>query len=118
MSRNSSDLPERPFKRLPFEADETPGDGMSEVEAKRRKEAALAETRELELARLKGEMINAADASHAWSEILTAVKSAMLSIPDEIAETLALMEDPRVVKQYLTRRIRRKLEDTVDGLNS
>jgi hypothetical protein len=53
-------------------------------EAQRRKEIALALTRELMLAKAKGEVVLLSDVQPAWARIVLGVRSAMLGIPSRL----------------------------------
>ncbi len=68
---------------------------ISETEARRRKEVALAELRELELRQRKGELLAASDVRDKWVTILTAVKTAVLRMPDKLAPQMAAAADVR-----------------------
>ena len=59
--------------------------GMTHAEAVRRKEAALAGIRELELAKLRGELLPAAEVQRADEAIWAALRDRMRSIPMSLA---------------------------------
>jgi hypothetical protein len=62
---------------------------ISANEARRRKETALAELRELELRQRRGELIEAADAVREWSSACAMVRTRLLALPDRVAASLA-----------------------------
>jgi hypothetical protein len=68
---------------------------VSATEARRRREVALAEMRELELAQKRGSLLPAASVRDKWVTILTAVKTAVLRLPDKLAPQMAAAADAR-----------------------
>ncbi len=58
-------------------------------EARRRKELALAEIREMERDKLRGALLPAADVRKVWAERLSALKDRVLMLPDRLAARLA-----------------------------
>lgn len=67
--------------------------GSSYDEARTRKVNAEAEIAELELAKLRGELVVAEDVVSAWENVLGAAKAKFLSIPTKAAPILAAEND-------------------------
>lgn len=63
--------------------------GSSYDEARTRKVNAEAEIAELELARVHGTLVVAADVVHAWEEVLGALKGKLMSIPTKAAPVVS-----------------------------
>ncbi|MGC4052925.1 MAG: hypothetical protein QM757_26655 [Paludibaculum sp.] len=78
-------------------------------DAVRRKEIALADLRELELAEKRGELVSATDAALRIAEICQMVRDAMVSIPTKIAPRLASMSSEREITAELRQVIRQEL---------
>jgi phage terminase Nu1 subunit (DNA packaging protein) len=79
--------------------------------SRRRKEAALATRRELELAQLQGEWINVADAKAVWARVTLSIRNAFLGLPSQAHMTLGLTKKQTqgltvLVRQILTRTAR------------
>ncbi|MCX6626157.1 MAG: hypothetical protein NTW28_00820, partial [Candidatus Solibacter sp.] len=74
---------------------------VSQNEAWRRKELALAEIREMEAAERAGRMIAAAEVNAAWEDIRAKIKRAVLRIPANCAAKVAAISDPREVRAVL-----------------
>jgi len=74
---------------------------VSQNEARRRKEVALARIREMEADERAGKLIQAEAVRDAWVKILSAVKAAVLRLPDKLAPTLAAVSDAREARAIL-----------------
>ena len=74
---------------------------VSANEARRRKELALAEIREMEAAEKAGRMIAVDQVDAAWSDIRAKIKRAVLRIPVNCAAKVAAISDPREVRAVL-----------------
>jgi hypothetical protein len=66
---------------------------VSQTEARRRKEVALAELRELELAQKKGKLIDADQVTAKWAAAGGKIRDAVLRIPDKCAPAVAVTSD-------------------------
>jgi hypothetical protein len=75
---------------------------ISANEARRRKEVALAELRELERDRVKGKLLPAADVEKVWSENLACIRDRMLMLPDRLAARLAGRDESFIRQQMRT----------------
>lgn len=62
---------------------------VSVTEAQRRKEVALAKTREIELAQLEGKLVPKAEVTRFWAGRCGAIRDSFLSMPDRLAARLA-----------------------------
>lgn len=62
---------------------------ISEQEARRRKEVALAELRQMEVAEKAGRLIDAQEVRERWSGVASRVRDAVLAIPDKCAPGVA-----------------------------
>lgn len=88
---------------------------VSFSEAQRRKEQALAELRELELATKRGELVATADVQREWTGVLAAVRDSMLALPMRLSGRLAAMTDQRVIERFLRDAIRAELTKLSDA---
>ncbi len=66
---------------------------VSANEARRRKEVALARLREMEADEKAGKLIATDRVKDAWVKILSAVKTAVLRMPDKLAPQMATISD-------------------------
>jgi hypothetical protein len=62
---------------------------VSTTEARRRKEVALAELRELEVRQRRGELLEAAEVQKQWAAGLASLRDRLLSLPDRLGAVLA-----------------------------
>lgn len=62
---------------------------ISTTEARRRKEVALAELRELEVRQRRGELLEAASVQRQWAGGLAVLRDRLLSLPDRLGAILA-----------------------------
>jgi hypothetical protein len=65
----------------------------SAAEARRRKQVALARLREMEADEKAGKLVAAERVKDAWVKILSALKTAVLRMPDKLAPQLAAVSD-------------------------
>jgi hypothetical protein len=109
-------------KRVDYHADQSPDDppiptagkstdaGASWADSKARTEAAVAELKELELARKKGELIDRAGAERAAHQAArTLQKSLVDTLPAAVAVELATITDPWQAECYLRDKLRAEL---------
>lgn len=61
-------------------------EGESLADARRRKESALADLREVELAAKRGELVERARVIGGWSDMICAAKTSLLTIPSRLRE--------------------------------
>jgi terminase small subunit / prophage DNA-packing protein len=79
-------------------------------ESQRRKELALAELRELELAKAKGELAPVKELNQHFATGILRARDILLRIPAELADRLAQTSDPIEVKNLLRAEIHRALK--------
>jgi phage terminase Nu1 subunit (DNA packaging protein) len=80
-------------------------------EARARKVAAEAEITELELAKVRGELVVAEDVVTAWSDTLSSLKAKLVSIPSKAAPIVAAEDSAGGCQQVLDELIREALEE-------
>lgn len=80
-------------------------------EARARKVAAEAEITELELAKVRGELVVADDVVTAWSDTLSSLKAKMVSIPSKAAPIVAAEDSAGGCQKVLDELIREALEE-------
>lgn len=80
-------------------------------EARARKVAAEAEITELELAKVRGELVVAEDVISAWSDTLSSLKAKMVSIPSKAAPIVAAEDSAGGCQKVLEDLIREALEE-------
>ena len=80
-------------------------------EARARKVAAEAEITELELAKVRGELVVAEDVVSAWSDTLSSLKAKMVSIPSKAAPIVAAEDSAGGCQQVLEDLIKEALEE-------
>ena len=74
---------------------------VSQNEARRRKEVALAEIREAEAGEKAGRLLAADQVNAAWADTRTKIKGAVLRLPVKCATKMAAVSDPREVRAVL-----------------
>ena len=84
-------------------------------DAQMRKETALAELRELELAEKRGLLLVRADVIRTWDEHITQAKNKLLAIGDEISDKLAAESNPLKCRELVNGRIREALAELATG---
>lgn len=95
---------------------ESEGEEVKLAEARRRKEVALAELRELQVRQQRGELLGADEVASGEREIAHRVKTSLLAWPGQVSANLAadLGVDAGPVGAALERYVRRLLEDMAD----
>ena len=79
--------------------------------ARTRKVTAEASIAELELAKVKGDLVTAEDVVTAWEDVLGAVKGKLLSIPTKAAPIIAAESEPAVCQRICEDLILEALEE-------
>lgn len=87
--------------------------GLDIDEAKRRKLAAEAALCELDLAKVRGDVISIKEVGDVWLDIVSASRSRMLSIPAKVAAMIAPITSPMKIRSLLEAEI----EEALDELN-
>ena len=85
--------------------------GSSYDEARTRKVNAEAEIAELELAKVRGELVVAADVVKAWDDVLSALKGKLLSVPTKAAPVVAAETEAGSCQKILEDLINEALEE-------
>ena len=80
-------------------------------EARAKKVAAEAEITELELAKVRGELVVAEDVVTAWADTLTSLKAKLVSIPSKAAPIVAAEETAAGCQKILDDLVREALEE-------
>lgn len=83
--------------------------------AQRRKEIALANLRELELAEKQGVLVNANEVAEGWAALVSEAKSKLMLIPDELCDRLAVESHPVRCREIMREEIRAALEVLAKG---
>lgn len=81
------------------------------AEAQRRKEVALADLRELELAQKSGQLIEVSGAALFLANASKAVTNQLLALPDKLAPLIAAVTDIRECRDMLLKEIKQALEN-------
>src|SRR5210317_126642 len=85
--------------------------GSSYDEARTRKVNAEAEIAELELAKVRGELVIAEDVVKAWDDVLSALKGKLLSIPTKAAPVVSAEPDAGICQSILEDLVNEALEE-------
>ena len=85
--------------------------GSSYDEARTRKVNAEAEIAELELARVHGTLVLAADVVKAWEDVLGALKGKLLSIPTKAAPVVSAESEAAICQDILVDLMNEALEE-------
>jgi hypothetical protein len=75
------------------ERDSKPTEAESFFAARERKERALADIHEMEAAKMRKELIGAADAERVWAGMIAAARSQLLALPTNLGHKLAMESD-------------------------
>lgn len=81
------------------------------AEAQRRKEVALADLRELELAQKSGQLVEVNTAALFLANASKAVTNQLLALPDKLAPLLASITDIREARDLILKEIKQVLEN-------
>lgn len=81
-----------------------------------RKNTALAEKTELEVAVRRGELIEASVAEQSWQDVLMRVKTRLLQIPSVVVPHVAIETDPNRIHEIIDDGIRDALSELADGV--
>ena len=91
---------------------------VSANEARRRKEVALAQLREMEVAERAGKLYDAAAVQNAVVSMNAAIREAVLRIPDKLAPQAAATSDPRQVRSILMAECKAILKNLSDDIRT
>tara|TARA_R100001086_G_C11713995_1_gene224991 strand:- start:10 stop:543 length:534 start_codon:yes stop_codon:yes gene_type:complete len=81
--------------------EEDDGYGYDYQTARARREHYSAELTELKAAVEKGDLVRVAEVEREWANILTTLRTRLLSLPDRLCDELATIDDPHVVQQLM-----------------
>lgn len=91
-------------------------DGMEDLDAvKARHEIVKTEKTQLEVARMRGELLDFREVRKAWGDIANSVMNALLNIPGQVAPVIRGMESVEMISGILDGEIRRALENLADS---
>jgi phage terminase Nu1 subunit (DNA packaging protein) len=91
-------------------------DGADDLDAvKARHEIVKTEKTQLEVARMRGELLDYRDVRKAWGDIANSVMNALLNIPGQVAPMIRGMESVEMISGILDGEIRRALENIADS---
>jgi len=86
-------------------------EGMEDLDAvKARHEIVKTEKTQLEVAKMRRELLDYRDVQKAWGDIANSVMNAMLNIPAQVAPVIRGMESVEMIGQIIDGEIRRALE--------
>jgi hypothetical protein len=77
--------------------------------AQTRKEIALANLRELELAKRRGELVTIADATEGWNVIVSNARTRLLGLPMALSRKVACEDDPAVCESIIRKALHEAL---------
>jgi phage terminase Nu1 subunit (DNA packaging protein) len=103
-------------ERTRTEQDSQHSEGGSETlaDAQRRKEVALADMRELDAQKAKGEVLDTEEVRNAVSGMIMACRAKLLALAGEICDKIAATSDPITVRELLDERIRQALAELAE----
>jgi hypothetical protein len=81
--------------------DQTPPEKITKLDAETRLRTAQAEKVEIEIATMRGELVSVRQVEMAWSEILSIVKTRLLSIPSSVSPLVMVETDVHSVQSIL-----------------
>lgn len=86
-------------------------EGIDDLDAvKARHEIVKTEKTELEVARMRGKLLDFQDVKKAWGDIANTVTNAMLNVPAQVAPLIRGMESVEAIRNLIDGEIRRGLE--------
>lgn len=90
-------------------------EGMDNLDAvKARHEVVKTEKTQLEVAKMRGELLEFRDVKKAWGDVANTVMQGMLNLPGQIAPIIRGMESVEMIAGILDGEIRRILENIAD----
>jgi len=84
------------------------------IAIKAKHEAIKAEKTQIEVDRLRGELVSVQDVRKLWGDIANTVLQNMLHLPDKVAPMLPMIEDEKAIANILREEIRRTLSSIAD----
>jgi phage terminase Nu1 subunit (DNA packaging protein) len=98
---------------LLVEASQSGGDVAARERA--RKDAAMADKLELELARMQGDMVAASDVLTEWEELIGNARAKFLAVPHKLAPMVANEERVEVCRDLIERQVHAALDELAAG---
>lgn len=77
---------------------------------KARHEVIKTQKTELEVARLRGQLIDVQDVKRLWGDIANTVTKNLIHIPSKVAPMVQMMENPEIIAEIIGAEIRKALE--------
>ena len=91
-------------------------DGMENLDAvKARHEIVKTEKTQLEVARMRGELLDYREVRKAWGDIANSVMNALLNLPGQLAPMIRGLDSVEMISAILDGEIRRALENLADS---
>lgn len=81
---------------------------------KARHEAVKLQKTELEVARMRGQLIDVQDVKRLWGDIANTVMQNMLHLPSKIAPMLHMLDNTEIISGIIEKEVRKALEDIAD----
>jgi len=88
---------------------------LNPAQEKARKDKADADLKELQIAKLRGELVSAEEWDMEQAKVDMEIKSGFLALPSRMARELADESDPRKVQTALDKEVREVLSSLADG---
>lgn len=82
--------------------------------AKTKHEIIKTQKTELEVARMRGQMIDVQDVKKLWGDIANAVVQNLLGLPKKLGPALVMIESPEVISSMIDDEVRQILNDIAD----
>lgn len=83
------------------------------ADAQRRKESALADLREQELAEKRGELISTTEQVRLWARVAQSIRDELMSIGERKSQEWAAITDPRQIREQVDAEMRRLCTKTI-----
>ena len=91
-------------------------DGMEDLDAvKARHEIVKTEKTQLEVAKMRGELLDYREVRKAWGDIANSVMNALLNLPGQLAPMIRGIDSVEMISGILDGEIRRTLENLADS---
>ena len=81
---------------------------------KARHEVVKTQKTELEVARMRGQLIDVQDAKRLWGDIANTVMQNLIHVPSKVAPMLRMMDNVEIITEIISAEIRKSLEAVAD----
>lgn len=81
---------------------------------KARHEVVKMQKTELEVARMRGQLIDVQDAKRLWGDIANTVMQNLIHVPSKVAPMLRMMDNVEIITEIISAEIRKALEAVAD----